>query len=188
MADDHLIDFERAGRITASIVSAILRLDPSHSRKWAWRVVTGREPERDSADMQRGREYEANAIASLECELGCFCDPGGFVPHPTLSWLGASPDARIDSNRVPVEAKCPRILHGEIPAKYYAQLQTQIECCDAPYGYFASWVNDTPDGFWYLKVQRDAAWWANAKIELDHFYTEYILTDTEPPRAPRRVK
>lgn len=186
MSDDHLLDFDRVGRITASVVGAILRLDPGHSRKWAWRVITGREPDKQNFDMRRGVEHEDDAIFGFECEHGILCEPGRFVPHPSIEWLGASPDAVIPNGRIPVESKCPRMLHSEIPPKYYAQIQTQIQCLSAPHGWFVSWTE--ADGVWTLQVERDDAWWETNFPILAEFYELYVKPDVEPPRAARRKK
>ena len=187
MSDGHLTDFERGGRITASVVAAILRLD-TRSRKWAWRVISGREPYTDNADMRRGRIHEPDAIAMFEVKSGLLCFPGRFIPHHSLIWLGASPDGVVmdDWENIPVECKCPRTLHSEIPPTYFAQIQTQMQCMQAPYGYFASW---TKNGFWWTKVERDDDWWTSLALpELTAFYANYVEPDIEPPRAERRKK
>ena len=60
----------------------------------------------------------------------------GMVPHPTLDWLGASPDG-ITSQGMMLEIKCP---YQRIPKKnekdeampkmqYWVQMQIQMECC-----------------------------------------------------------
>lgn len=194
MSDDHLIEFERAGRITASIVGAILRHDPYHSRKWAWRVVTGREPEHEPGwDARRGLDHEEDAVETVEIEFGKLASPGRFVPHPAIGWLGGSPDAFLMESvpdldglvEIPIECKCPRLVHAEIPAHYYDQVQVQIECCGVPHGYFVSWVNDRQQ-VW--KVERDPKWWSENFPLLKEFYEEYIQKDVEPPRSKRRSK
>lgn len=187
MSGEHLLDPRRKGRITASVVGAILRLDKGHSRKWAWRVITEREPFTDGPDIQRGVEHEPDALMQFQIDHGALIQQVGFVPHPTLEWLGASPDGVIFEYRqkVTLEAKCPRTLHSEVPAVYHAQMQTQMECCDAAYGYFLSW---TYNGFCYIKVERDAEWWKTAKPELEEFYELYVKPDVEPPRSARKPK
>lgn len=185
---DHLIDFDRAGRITASVVGAILRHDPYHSRRWAYRVVTGKEPDRPVwKDAQRGLDHEVDAIESLEIDLGVFALPGRFVKHPALDWLGGSPDGFISESGllIPVEAKCPRLVHVEIPMHYYDQVQVQLECCDMPYGYFVSWVAERQQ-VW--KVFRDEQWWLTNKPILQDFYEQYVVPDVEPPISKRRSK
>ena len=55
--------------------------------------------------------------------------------HREYDWLGASPDAIIYENGVPVklvEYKCPRTrkINDEAPYNYYIQCQIQMEVCD----------------------------------------------------------
>lgn len=187
--DGHMLAFERFGIITASVVPAILRSEGcTQSRKWAFRVITGREKERPPGwDIQRGLDNEQNAIEAVEIELGLLATQGGFVLHPSLSWLGASPDSflLIDDLRIPVEAKCPRVLHSSVPPMYYDQMQTQLEVCDVPFGYYVSWVED---GQWVEKVMRDAEWWRVNKPILEGFYRDFIERDIEPPTSSRRKK
>ena len=187
---DHLVDFDRYGRITASIVGAITRTDPYHSRKYAWRVVMGLEPEKDPGkDALRGIEHEIDALSELEIETGQLVYEGRFVKHPTIDWLGSSPDGFIFSTvhncLVPVECKCPREFYPEIPRHYYEQLQTQIQCLDAAAGMFVEW---TPDGIRYALYEPDVEWWNQTYPVLKDFYEQYVMTATEPPRSPRRKK
>lgn len=187
--DGHMLAFERFGIITASVVPAILRSEGcTQSRKWAYRVITGREKERPPGwDIQRGLDNEQNAIEAVEIELGLLATQGGFVLHPSLPWLGASPDSflLIDDLRIPVEAKCPRVLHSSVPPMYYDQMQTQLEVCDVPFGYYVSWVDD---GQWVERVMRDAEWWRVNKPILEGFYRDFIERDIEPPTSSRRKK
>jgi hypothetical protein len=190
MNDDHLLDLDRIGKITASIVGAILRLEGCQSRKWAWRVVTGREKRRaPNFDQLRGIQHEDDALAALQLELDDLAMPGRFICHPTIPWLGASPDGFIVDGScalgAPCEVKCPRVLHSVIPDMYYAQHQVQLECCQAPYGYFGSW---TEEGQWIKKVERDPVWWSANYPILETFYNDYIKPDIEPPVSPRRSK
>ena len=187
---DHLVDFDRYGRITASIVGAITRTDPYHSRKYAWRVVMGLEPDKDPGkDALRGIEHEIDALSAIEIQTGELVYEGRFVSHPTIDWLGSSPDGFIKStmyNRlVPVECKCPREFYPEIPRHYYEQLQTQMECLDSPEGMFVQWVSGKVR---IDLVVRDADWWNQTYPVLKDFYEQYVMTATEPPRSPRRKK
>jgi putative phage-type endonuclease len=57
--------------------------------------------------------------------------PVGLVTHPKYSWLGASPDGVLLSNKL-LEIKCPRFrkIGGKIPLYYWIQMQIQMEVCD----------------------------------------------------------
>lgn len=190
MTDGHMTDFDRFGRITASVVPAILRSDPYHSRKWAWRVITGREPIRKPGwDAKRGLTHEEDAIAVVEAQLAVLALPGRFVPHRDIGWLGSSPDGFIREEYagfkyyIPVEAKCPRGIHIDVPPWYYDQVQTQLECCNCPYGYFVSWTDSQQ---YVKKVERSIIWWQNSYPVLKEFYEKYIEPDVCPPVSPRR--
>lgn len=190
MSDGHMTDLDRFGKITASLVPAILRSDPTKSRKWAWRCITGREPITEPGpDAVRGLEHEEDAVAAVEVELATLALPGRFVNHRDIDWLGASPDGFIFEQLeagdfyIPIEAKCPRELHTAIPDRYYDQVQTQLEVCNCPHAYFVSW---TENGQWVKKVERDPAWWKYSYPELLAFYEEFVKPDIEPPKSPRR--
>jgi len=187
--DGHMEDFDRFGRVTSSVAAAILGHD-TRAPKWAWRVITGREPYRaPNYDMVRGLEHEADAVASLEIDLGVITEKGGFIAHPTLDWLGASPDATIREGaiRIPVEAKCPRKLHTHVPLKYFHQIQVQLECMGAPYGYFVSWVEDS-DAQFVVQVERDQVWVDYFLPKLKAFHDKFVGPDMEPPNAARGTK
>lgn len=56
----------------------------------------------------------------------------GLIPHPTLSYFGASPDGISDTG-IMLEIKCPykRKIErgGDVPKQYYYQIQGQLEVC-----------------------------------------------------------
>jgi len=183
--DSHLIDFDRAGKITASLVAAICGVDPYVSRQEAWRRILGTAKEKPSNGFQSwGIEHEQDALAAFEVETGFFVKPGRFVTHPNVPWLGASPDG-FTSAGCPVEVKCPNKLHQKIPDHYYLQVLTQMECCEKGIGYFASW---TETGFWWTPVDHDKSyWWNEVYPQLFEFYHEYLVKKIEPPRRKRNA-
>lgn len=178
--DSHLVDFDRAGKITASLVAAICGVDPYVSRQEAWRRILGTAKEKPSNGFQSwGIEHEQDALAAFEVESGLFVSPGKFVVHPEVPWLGASPDG-FTSEGLPVEVKCPVKLHTEIPPHYRLQVLTQIECCQQVSGFFASW---TETAFWWTQVHYDKEyWWNGVYPQLYEFYHEYLVKKIEPPR------
>lgn len=55
----------------------------------------------------------------------------GLIRHPTLSFIGASPDGIGVTSLHLVEIKCPvsrKLVPGVVPPQYYAQIQTQLQC------------------------------------------------------------
>lgn len=183
--DAHLLQFERAGKITASLVAAILGVDPYISRQEAWRRIKGTAKERPANPFQNwGIEHEPDALAEFEVQSGLLVRPGQFVSHPQIPWLGASPDGFTESGE-PVEVKCPVKVHTEVPAHYKLQVLTQIECCGAEQGFFGSW---TEEAFFWDAIPADKKYWYEVVYkELHTFYFEYLLKDVEPPRRRKNV-
>jgi putative phage-type endonuclease len=177
---NHLTDFDRAGRLTASQAAAALGMCKFTSRAKLWRQITGREPAFEgNAYTQYGNDNEHHALATMEARMGVFIDKGRFVPHPFLKWLGASPDGFIDG--LPVEVKCPQKIHEKCPEHYEIQMMVQMACTKAPKGYFGSW---TPDEMMIQEIEFDSDWWDNyIHPGLDHFWHEYVGKDVEPPRG-----
>ena len=89
----------------------------------------------DTAALAWGRDHEAEAREMYEAETGCFVDLVGFIPHPDIAYLGASPDGLVDSDGL-VEIKCPystvvhlkRIRAGVVPPEYVPQMLLQCLC------------------------------------------------------------
>lgn len=186
--DAHLLDFERAGKVTASLVAAIMGVDPYVSRQEAWRRIKGTSKQKPVNRFQSwGIEHEADALAEFEVQSGFLVRPGQFVPHPHIPWLGASPDGFTGAGE-PVEVKCPVKLHAEVPEHYKYQVWTQIECCDTDCGYFASWIIGEDEKQylnWWPVCANKKYWYDVVYKELHTFYFEYLLKDVEPPRRKR---
>lgn len=78
-----------------------------------------------------GIKYEPVIAEIYEKSEGCELLDFGLMPHPTIPWLGASPDGITDGLRM-IEIKAPlkRKIEGAIPAQYWMQMQIQLEVCD----------------------------------------------------------
>lgn len=185
--DSHLLDINRVGKITASVAAAIMGIDPYTSRQKAWRRITGNETEAekrpsDNPNIIRGVENEWKALESFEVQSGLLLLPGRFVLHPEIAFLGASPDSITYKGKRPVEVKCPAALHSDIPAHYNVQVQVQIQCLNADYGWFFSWTEEEPNGF-IKKVDRDDKYfWDTIYPALHSFYFDYVEKNIPPPR------
>lgn len=82
------------------------------------------------APLRWGVMYEPVAAAVYQARTGCKLHEFGLLRHPSLDFLGASPDG-INELGVMVEIKCPwrRKITGEIPHQYYLQIQGQLDVC-----------------------------------------------------------
>lgn len=84
--------------------------------------------------MQWGIDHEAEACAAYEAATGEMVDLVGFIPHPDIPWLGASPDGLVGSDGL-VEIKCPqtvthlrRVAAGVPAPEYLTQMDVQLIC------------------------------------------------------------
>lgn len=136
--------YDRLGHMTSSgatdAISFLKNGKESLARKkYKVRVVTERITgiPRDSflerlRIIKWGKEQEVNARLAYEFLTGNDVDNVGFVKHPTIKNLGASPDGLILSDGL-VEFKCPEstthieyILDGVVPEEYKPQMLDQI--------------------------------------------------------------
>jgi len=83
--------------------------------------------------MQRGTELEPEAIAAYEDHNMLVVMPEAFLVHPTLDYVGCSPDGMVGDDGM-VEVKCPSaeakhldaLLKGSHAVEYKWQLQGQL--------------------------------------------------------------
>lgn len=69
-----------------------------------------------------------NIYRSMNC--GVHVHEFGLLRHPTIPYIGASPDGITDDG-IMLEIKCPwrRKITGEVPLQYYYQIQGQLAVC-----------------------------------------------------------
>jgi putative phage-type endonuclease len=84
-----------------------------------------------NAAMQWGNKYEDVAISVYEYRNSVKIIDFGCIRHPSISFLGASPDG-ITTDGVMLEIKCPtsRQITGIPPRYYWCQVQGQLEVCE----------------------------------------------------------
>jgi hypothetical protein len=143
---------DRCGKLTASRISRVINGGPA---VWA-RLMDELEAEieRGTSDngqpstgaMQHGIDQEDAAIALYEM-IYTDCEPVercGFLVHPDIDYIGASPDF-LQSDNVG-ECKCPfnSIYHEQtrtygMPAEHIPQVQTQMFVTGKPQAVFLSY-------------------------------------------------
>lgn len=135
---------ERVGCLTASIAKDCIRLPKTGKRSQTYRnlidrLVTERltgQPVSSAVGAAAlwGEEHEDEARSAYEAATGEFVDLVGFVPHPDVKWLGASPDGLVGEDGL-VEIKCPttmthvsRMTAGVVPEDVKPQMLVQLLC------------------------------------------------------------
>jgi putative phage-type endonuclease len=153
--DQHSADWyaQRSQRLTASEFSQILdgrrtallrtkvlpTTDQQSGGPSASKPIAVAQPDGEMTATMWGHRFESVTRAIYEQELagpGTVNDTLGRFQHQTIPWLSASPDGVVvtgDRAGRLVEIKSPKTRQpGEfVPSDYYAQMQIQMEVCDA---------------------------------------------------------
>src|SRR5690348_2385301 len=120
----------RCGKITASQVKHVLAIQqggelyksgPKKGQPKPARVLQARldyitelvlerltgEPEGipTTPPMQWGKDVEPAAVAAYEARMACVVRSAGFIVHPHVPYVGASPDGLVGDGGI--EIKCP---------------------------------------------------------------------------------
>jgi len=103
-----------------------------------------------SEAMQHGTDTEDEAAAYYMMETGRAVTRTGFVRHPSIEWLGASPDRLVGDDGL-LEIKCPTIkthldtiLGAKIKPEYHWQMVAQMICTGREWCDFMSYDNRMP--------------------------------------------
>lgn len=160
----------RCGKVTASRVADVIAktktgYGASRANYMAELIaerLTGAPAEKFiSGPMAWGTEKEPEARALYEFLTDAEVSQVGFVPHPTISDSGASPDGLVSDDGL-VEIKCPNtathidtLLGQSIPAKYETQMQWQMACTGRQWCDFVSYDPRMPDNM-RMFVRREA--------------------------------
>ena len=112
-----------------------------------------------SADMQWGKDNEADARANYEFLHGVEVEQVGFIVHPSIDQSGASPDGLVGTEGL-VQFKCPKpathfdfLLTGKIDRGYILQMNWEMACTNRLWCDFVSFDPRMPPEL-QLKVRR----------------------------------
>jgi hypothetical protein len=163
---------ERAGKVTASMVSAVLAKPETagyrdYQAQLVAEILTGKTQGSDytNAAMQFGTEMEPLARSAYEAETGFSVDEVGFCQHPTIERAGASPDGLVGNSGL-VEIKCPKVathlaylIAGIVPVGYKNQMMWQMSCTNRDWCDFVSFRPDLPEHLqlFIVRFKRDPA-------------------------------
>lgn len=141
---------QRHNMITASSVADALSLNKYRSRsQFLFEKSLPEPPFQKNIDTHHGCKYEQIATMIYEETYNTCVKEFGLIPHPEISFIGASPDgictSRCKKNPnkfnekygTMLEIKCPRRrqikktggMMNIIPIYYYCQIMIQLEVC-----------------------------------------------------------
>jgi predicted phage-related endonuclease len=116
-----------------------------------------------------------------EADRGVFVDEAEFHAHPTIKWLGASPDGLVMGANGLIEIKCPNtqthlgyLLEQKVPAAYINQIQTQLWVTGRSWCDFVSFDPRVPERLQLLvvRMERDEKLISVMEAEVEKFLIE----------------
>lgn len=178
---------DRLGHVTASKADCVLAGKETAKRQgYIIQLVTERltgqvQDSFTNSAMAWGTEQEPVARAVYQSTLAgdLFVEETGFVKHPTIEWLGASPDGLVGDGLV--EIKCPNstthveyLMDGKVPAKYKPQMMVQMLCTQRKWCDFVSFDPRLPEDLQLFVVRFEPKQEELDKIEsaIKDFLTE----------------
>lgn len=177
----------RLGYVSASSIGQVMAKGAGKTRQaYLEKVVAERLTQElgdgfTNASMEWGVQNEAHARATYEVMNSVFVDKTGFWKHPTIQWLGASPDGLVGDDGL-IEIKCPNttthiayIKDGKCPAEYYKQIQCQLWVTGRKWCDFISYdprVKKTNLQIFICRVERDEELIAEMESEVHKFLAD----------------
>jgi len=189
----------RKNRVTASMVGAILGLNPYMTRDDAMRAMVreslGAEREfQGNVATEWGTNNEPGALIDYRIETLHEVEEVGFIPYE--DWAGVSPDGLV-GDKGGVEIKCPyglRKAEAPVPFKpledqphYYAQVQFTLWVTGREWWSFFQWA---PNGTHHRVIKPDGDWVADNIPRLRQFHAEFmdeLENNADDHLAPKRV-
>ena len=166
---------ERHQRLTASDVATAIGMNPYSSRAdLIYKKCGGKDVFKGNAATKHGEKWEDTAIR-IYCEK--YNDKSfefGLLPHPTIPFLGGSPDG-ITAKGIVLEVKCPlmrNIIPGVVPAYYLPQVQIVMECTNLEVAHFIQYKPPPNEVFDVTIVPRDRDWFTRYFPVMDFFWRE----------------
>jgi hypothetical protein len=182
--------YERCGFVTASrfcdVVKKLKSGKPSKEREnymmeLVVERITGQPGDHwTSAAMMWGTEHEARSRMAYEAHTGYIVEKVGFLKHPKIPMVGASPDGLVDDDGG-FEAKCPfnsanhlyTVLEG-MPDEHMAQCQGGMWVTGRQWWDFQSFDPRLPDALqrYTQRIERDDKYIAMLEAEVIAFNEE----------------
>jgi predicted phage-related endonuclease len=181
---------DRCGHVTASRFCDVLAVGktgkPLKARDdYLMRLVieriTGQPAESvDSYAMAWGRDAEPFARAAFEAETALIVTESPFVKHPSISFVGCSPDGLIGKD-AGYESKCPKnsavhlaTIRDGMPEEHAAQVQGCMWVTGRSRWHFVSFDPRMPEHLrlYHQVIDRDEKYIQSLELEVIRFLDE----------------
>jgi len=177
----------RKKMVGASDAPIIMQVSPYGTPYQLWeQKLDLAPPKEDTFAMREGRRKEDPARLELEKMTGLF-----FLPqvkfHRQFPWMMASLDCIDPEGKYIAEIKCPKeedhaiALAGQVPDKYFPQVQHQLEVCELEMGYYFSFYKTAGV---IVKVYRDDHY-IKKMLEKEKEFWDRLQEFTPPPMTEK---
>lgn len=180
----------RKGRVTGSVVGAVLGLSPWMKKDDVMRSMVrsalGAESEFNvNVATEYGQRNEEGAVFDFELKTGLSVEKCGFFQYGEK--FGASPDGLVGDDAI-LEVKCPFGLRDKEQPEfktadeqphYKAQMMFEMLCSGRTKAYFYQWC---PAGDYLETIDFDPLWIEQNMPALDYFYSEYLAELKAPEK------
>jgi putative phage-type endonuclease len=184
----------RRGKITSSIIGKITkkRKDGKYSDerqnqllRIVAEILTGQVAEEVTAKaLAWGKDNEPKARAAYEVLTGNLVEEVGFAQHPTIPYVGGSPDGLVGTDGL-IEIKCPynftvhleTILDGTMPEEHAAQVQANLWVTGRKWADFISFDPRFNENFLFVqRIERNEKFIEALADECAKFWDEVQQT------------
>jgi putative phage-type endonuclease len=138
------------------------------------------EPFTGNQFTAHGNKYEDEARIIYEERHNEKVHEIGLYIHPTIKWLGGSPDGITESGKL-VEIKCPlsRQIKDEVPIHYMGQVQMCMEILDLESCDFIQYKPEEitfpkPAEFVVTHIKRDREWFKEKLPIMEDFWNKVL--------------
>lgn len=138
------------------------------------------EPFTGNFATAHGNKFEDEARILYEQKYNEKVHEIGLYIHPTIKWLGGSPDGVTESGKL-VEIKCPlsREIKDEVPIHYMGQIQICMEVLDLESCDFIQYkpydiTFPKPAEFVVTHVKRDREWFKEKLPIMEDFWNKVL--------------
>lgn len=156
---------------------------------WKEKVGLDTTPFEETWAMRRGKELEPVALAMFNETMGFDLKPAVYIDERT-GYISASYDGISECGTIACEIKVPsEAVHkeaqrGNVPRKYYGQVQQQIYVCDIKQMFYVSYHNGDLS---IVLVNRDGDYIERLLVENKAFWYS-VITLTPPERTEADIE
>ena len=195
----------RVGLVTASRCADVIAMtkkgEGADRRNYRTELICERltgipYPQYVTKDMEWGREQEPFARAAYELRYDVLVETVGFVPHPTITNFGCSPDG-YSGDKGMLQIKCPTIgthlaylMAGVVPVEHIPQMLGELACHpEREWSDFVSFHPAFPEHLqlFVRRFERNDKLIATLESEVQHFNYELEETLAALPAKPQGI-